>query len=108
MIGDERRRKGLRDLGKGKGGSNIQELPRRDHTTNWSHYKGDRPMRRRHMVVWIESEHDEVPHLPFTLCGHRMSVSEWRWQRKNTWDHVNCKRCLTKKLYDTRDVRSDL
>ena len=55
-------------------------------------------MRRRHMIV----EGDKIA---MTLCGHQLSRGEVYHQRKNTWDRVNCKRCLHKRGFDNRDLR---
>jgi len=35
-----------------------------------------------------------TPDIPYTVCGHEMTEQEYRHQRKNQWDRVNCKRCL--------------
>jgi|6_EtaG_2_1085325.scaffolds.fasta_scaffold18453_4 hypothetical protein len=55
-------------------------------------------MRRRHMIV-------KEGHRDMTLCGHQCTRQEVMHQRKNTWDSINCKRCLQKKAYETRDAR---
>ncbi len=43
--------------------------------------------------------------IAMTLCGHQLSRGEVYHQRKNTWERVNCKRCLHKRGFDNRDLR---